>query len=491
MKLVFLLISLIAPGMSFSQADDSSQLFNVLKARDSLLFNVGFNTCDIQQFEKLVSDNFEFYHDQAGITNSKAAFIAGIKDGLCKLPYKPQRRLMEHSLEVYPLKKNGLLYGAIQTGVHQFYAVEGDGPPYLTSTAKFTHVWLLESGQWNLSRGLSYDHKEADKPVNESLLFKDRRETEKWLAAKRIPALGIGYIKDGKIKEVTVYGKNEKGEPHPANTIFNVASLTKPITAMVALKLVNAGKWSLDEPVYKHWTDPDIAADARHKKLTTRHILSHQSGFPNWRSKTGGKLVFEFEPGTRYQYSGEGYEYLRLAMEHKFGKPLEQLAQELIFTPLNMTETRFYWDDKMDESRFAKWHKGDGTLHKTYKNKSANAADDLLTTVEDYCKFMVHVMNGAGLKNNLYKQMVSEQMRIKPRKYFGLGWWVDENVNGENALLHGGDDIGVHTMVFILPKSKQALLIFTNCDNGTDIYIPTVQHYLGKTGEEIIEVETR
>jgi hypothetical protein len=247
----------------FAQVDKSSELFRTLKTKDSLLFNVGFNTCDIGQFENLVSDNFEFYHDKAGITLSKSAFISSIKDGLCKLSYKPRRELVENSLQVFPLEKNGVLYGAIQMGTHRFYAIEKDKPEYLTDVAKFTHVWLLENGNWKLSRGLSYDHQgnETKDTVNEKLLFKDKKETEKWLAKNKIPALGIGYIKGGKIQEIKVYGELEKGRPAPQNAIFNVASLTKPITALVTLKLINAGKWSLDEPIYKYWTDPDVADD--------------------------------------------------------------------------------------------------------------------------------------------------------------------------------------------------------------------------------------
>jgi CubicO group peptidase (beta-lactamase class C family) len=304
-----------------------------------------------------------------------------------------------------------------------------------------------------------------------------------------IPALGIGYIKEGRIKELVVYGKNDKGILNPDNMIFNIASLTKPITALVALKLVNTGQWDLDEPISKYWTDPDIANDPRSQQLTTRHILSHRSGFPNWRN---GKLAFKFDPGTTYQYSGEGFEYLRKALENKFHKTLDELATEWIFKPLKMYDTRFYWDSSVDESRFAAWHKKDGSLYTTYKNTSANAADNLLTTLEDYSKFMLHIMDGAGLKHELYLQMVSEQARINPRKYFGLGWWLDETVrDGENALVHGGDDIGVHTMAFILPSSKEGLVIFTNCDNGIDIYIPTIQYYLGKAGQEIIDIETK
>jgi hypothetical protein len=143
----------------FSQVAPSSDLFKTLKTHDSLLFEVGFNTCDITQFEKLVSDDFEFYHDKSGITATKADFITSIRDGLCKMDYKARRELVENSLEVYPLENNGVLYGAIQTGSHRFYEVKDVKPDQLTSVAKFTHVWLLENGTWKLSRGLSYDHK--------------------------------------------------------------------------------------------------------------------------------------------------------------------------------------------------------------------------------------------------------------------------------------------------------------------------------------------
>lgn len=152
------LLLFLSTSTLFSQVSPSSALFTTLKVQDSLLFEVGFNTCDITQFENLVSDDFEFYHDKSGITATKADFIASIRDGLCKMDYKARRALVENSLEVYPLEKNRVLYGAIQTGNHRFYALEKGKPEYLTSVARFTHVWLLENGIWKLSRGLSYDH---------------------------------------------------------------------------------------------------------------------------------------------------------------------------------------------------------------------------------------------------------------------------------------------------------------------------------------------
>ena len=184
---------------------------------------------------------------------------------------------------------------------------------------------------------------------------------------------------------------------------------------------------------------------------------------------------------------------MRKALEKKFKKSLEQLASELIFKPLKMKDTRFIWDDKMDSTRFAWCHNEKGDLYETQKNTTANAADNLLTTVEDYSKFLVHIMNGAGLSHKLYEEMIANQVRINDYKHFGLGWWVDENINKNKdiALVHGGDDIGVHTIAFILPRTKQALLIFTNSDNGTDAFAEVLVKFLSDNGEEILNIEMK
>lgn len=157
-----LLICLFSYNLN-AQVEKSSDLYKDLKANDSLLFNIAYNQCDVAQLEALLSDQFEFYHDQSGITASKADFVTSIREGLCKLPYTARRELVEQSLEVYPLYNNGVLYGAIQMGVHKFYAVEGNKPAYFTSIAKFTHLWLLEEDHWKLSKGLSYDHQDKNR----------------------------------------------------------------------------------------------------------------------------------------------------------------------------------------------------------------------------------------------------------------------------------------------------------------------------------------
>lgn len=317
-------------------------------------------------------------------------------------------------------------------------------------------------------------------------------EIRKLMVENKIPALGLGVIRDGKLTKAKVFGELKKGVAAPPDAIFNVASLTKPVVALVALKLASAGKLKLDEPLDKYWIDPDLKDDPRHKKLTARIVLSHQTGFANWRwLNASKKLEFAFEPGTKYQYSGEGFEYLRKALENKFGKTLDKLAEELVFEPLEMRDTRFFWDAKMTEARFAVGVDARGGVYRIPKNTRPNAADDLLTTVGDYGKFLISVLNGGGLSKEIYAEMIGRQVVTKENKHFGLGWEVYDLGNGEFALSHGGSDEGVKTLVFLLPKSKRGLIIFTNSDNGISVYLKLIDDYLGDAGKRIIDIEMK
>ncbi|SFC28493.1 protein of unknown function [Flexibacter flexilis DSM 6793] len=158
-KTLFLVFALMVSYASWAQPAPDKALRKTILTQDSLLFNVGFNTCNIEQFDRLLADDFEFYHDKDSISD-RATFLFNIKNGLCASPktYQSRRELMPKSTEIYPLYKKQKLYGAIQVGVHKFYEnINGQKERY-ASVAKFTHVWLLQNGEWKLSRSLSYDH---------------------------------------------------------------------------------------------------------------------------------------------------------------------------------------------------------------------------------------------------------------------------------------------------------------------------------------------
>ncbi len=142
------------------QSDSNSSLFLELQAMDSLLFEVGFNGCRLDEIKDLVQEDMLFYHDKNGIQD-KATFLDNVSKYICSnAEMKPIRKIVAESLVVFPLYNNGVLYGAIQQGEHLFYIKEGKKALRHTNTAKFTHTWLLEEDKWRLQQVLSYDHQE-------------------------------------------------------------------------------------------------------------------------------------------------------------------------------------------------------------------------------------------------------------------------------------------------------------------------------------------
>ncbi len=467
-----------------AQIDKSSDLFLELKKQDSVFFERGFNNCDAAYLEKTVDSHLKFYHDKGGFQDKKL-FLERTRKNICSDPLKkPIRKVVPGSLEVFPLYSDGKLYGAIQSGEHQFYIREPNKKDILGGRAKFTTVWTKKEGNWIMSDVLSYDHGEPNPTIMTD-------PVEQLLKDNHIPTLGLGVIENGKLTQVKVYGTLDGKTTAPYNSLFNVASLTKPVTALTVLRLVSLGKWNLDEPLDKYWIDPDIAKDPRHKKLTTRIILSHQTGFPNWRwQKPDHRLSFESDPGSKYSYSGEGYEYLRKAIENKFHKNLEELAKEMIFQPVGMHDTSYIWNEKKDAERIVTGYDNDGRPYHIVKNNQPSAADDLMTSVEDYSKFLIAVMNNDLLSKEVFKEMKTIQVKTKKDKYFGLGFEIYDLGNGETALSHGGVDKGVNTLVVMLPETKQGLVIFTNVDEGYKIYEPLINQYLGEDGKKLVKIET-
>lgn len=147
-------------SVAFFQPNATDPLFAEIQAMDSLVFQVAFNRCQTQILDEVLKTDLEFYHDKAGVTQGKVAFIDNFRSGLCnpKNTWISRRELV--SMEVFPLRKNGVLYGALQTGIHRFFEKDkaGDGTERAGSTARFSHLWLQENGEWKLARVVSYSH---------------------------------------------------------------------------------------------------------------------------------------------------------------------------------------------------------------------------------------------------------------------------------------------------------------------------------------------
>lgn len=141
-----------------AQVAENSALFNTVMELDRQLFDEGFNQCQLDRFEKLAAPDLEFFHDKGGRQN-RAQFLKASRENICGNPNsRPLRTLLPGSTQVFALENNGVLYGAIQQGMHRFHTQGQDPAKSGYTDAKFSHVWILNKGVWQLNTALSFDH---------------------------------------------------------------------------------------------------------------------------------------------------------------------------------------------------------------------------------------------------------------------------------------------------------------------------------------------
>lgn len=185
--------------------------------------------------------------------------------------------------------------------------------------------------------------------------------------------------------------------------MFAACSNTKPVFAYGVLKLCENGVLSLDTPLTRY-TRRRSTNDSRIELVTARHVLNHTTGFPNWRQ--GKELPIEFDPGSKFQYSGEGFSYLQSVIAELTGQSFETFMRDNVLLPLGMTSSSISWD--LDyATRMAKPHDENGRRipGKFYTLPSAaewtqgvalyGAAAMLLTTATDYAKFQLEFLERA------------------------------------------------------------------------------------------------
>ena len=150
--------SAFTPASLLAQ-DNDAQVSAVILHDDSLFWQA-YNNCNIQGMKMFLTDDVEFYHDKGGSTFGADSLMASIRTGLCRdqTQYALRREALEGSVHVYPLRKAGVVYGAVISGQHLFYIKQPGKDEYVDGLARFTHLWLLRDGSWKMARILSYDH---------------------------------------------------------------------------------------------------------------------------------------------------------------------------------------------------------------------------------------------------------------------------------------------------------------------------------------------
>jgi CubicO group peptidase (beta-lactamase class C family) len=305
--------------------------------------------------------------------------------------------------------------------------------------------------------------------------------------AADIPGVSIALIRGGKTVWTRSFGvkNSQTKEPVTTETVFEAASLTKPVFAYAVLKLVDAGKLDLDAPLNKYLPgNYDVAdGEARLNQITARRILSHTSGFPNWRApRNSPNLPIYFSPGERFSYSGEGFVYLSKVVERITGMTFDDYVRETVFKPLGMTNSTLAFEEKLKQTKTFN-HDLLGTPTGQGEGATANAAGSLQTTAADYAKFVAAILSGTGLKKETRRQMTTPQIRIdeaclicttkKAEKLsteiaWGLGWGLQTTDEG-NSFWHWGDNGNNKAFIVAFEKQKDGIVVMTNSANGLSI----------------------
>ncbi|GAB2533940.1 serine hydrolase domain-containing protein [Spirosoma aerophilum] len=305
-----------------------------------------------------------------------------------------------------------------------------------------------------------------------------------------IPGLSLAIIRGNTLHYSKGYGltRVDSTQRVTSATVFDAASLSKPVFAYAVLQLIEAGLIELDRPLCEYLPYPDVAKDERYKKITTRMVLSHRTGFPNWRkNRRLPQLTMIAAPGERFGYSGEGYVYLQKVVEKVTGKSLDEVMTERVFIPLHMTRSSYVWRPAFDTD-FAFPHTKEGEAEEKSKSGQANAAYSLQTTADDYARFVMAVMTSQGLKPETVDQMLSSQGKL-PKTFsggeplsltlgWGLGFGLEQTTNGD-YFWHWGDNGTFKCYVVGNRQRGDAVIYFTNSENGLGLIADMTRRFMG------------
>ena len=301
-----------------------------------------------------------------------------------------------------------------------------------------------------------------------------------------IPGVSLALVKDGKVVYHKTYGviNTMTGEKVGDNTLFEAASITKPVFAFAVQRLAEKSVIDLDKPLYLYLPYKDIENDERYKLITARHVLTHRTGFPNWRwMNQDGKLNIKFTPGTDYNYSGEGFEYLKMVIEKITGKKVEQVLQEEVIGPMGLYHTFFSKNDSLQ--RMVAFGHYDRLPSNNELPDSPGMAYSMHTEANIFTRFMLYLLEQKGLKPDTYDVMFKKHSDYKydPKEempkipaYMGMSLEIRETPFGK-SFGHGGNNGDFKCKFEVYRDLKMGYAIFTN-SNTSDVLLENLRKFL-------------
>jgi CubicO group peptidase (beta-lactamase class C family) len=321
-----------------------------------------------------------------------------------------------------------------------------------------------------------------------------------------VPGLSCAILNDGQIVYRKGFGYKDKGAgtENDEETIFAAASFSKTAFAYLVVLLAEEAIIDLDRPLYEYLPKPlpeypayaDLAGDDRWKQITARIVLSHSTGFPNWRFLTpDGKLKFLFSPGTRHGYSGEGIALLQMVVQTISGENLETLAQERVFGPLGMDRTSYVWQEAFEDNH-ARPHDTYQRAKRLERRSEADAAGSMMTTAGDYAKLLAAMLTAKGKRKASVDEIVRVQIEIDSQQMFGpgvlqhtnrqrevrlgwgLGWGRFDSEHGR-AFFHTGHDFGWQNYTVTYADPGIGVVLMSNSDNFEAVAPQIVEAAIG------------
>ena len=285
--------------------------------------------------------------------------------------------------------------------------------------------------------------------------------------------------------------------PIGEESIFQAASLSKPLFAYIVMRMVDRGEIDLDRPI-ADYTDIDRFEDKEMAlKLTPRIVLSHQTGLPNWAAGPSSdewptsRITFKYPADSCFAYSGEGYAFLQRAVEAIQGEPLDEIARREVFEPFDMPTTSYAWLPAYDSLAVVGFNR-DGENRGQGRHPRANCAYTLRTNAIEYAHFVKRgLLEGEGLSEASHKEMFTPQVHAQryadePRACDSSVFWclgfgaVKEPEECGDYYWHWGDNGNFKALWLLHPATKEGFVYFSNRATGHDLLDPFLKDLTGK-----------
>jgi len=305
-----------------------------------------------------------------------------------------------------------------------------------------------------------------------------------------VPGVSIALVENARLSWQQAFGvKSSTGSAAVCiDTLFEAASLTKPLFAYLCLRFVDRGLLDLDRPLVDYLDRATIERELTghpldltgfrrdwFAQITARQVLSHSSGMPH--TERGEPLPLFFTPGSHFKYSATGYVFLQRVIEQLEASPLEQIAEQEVFCPLGMHHSALVWRPQFAADA-ADGHDLRSRPEAMRRYTRANAAASLYTTAGDYGRFIAALLGGKGISASSRKALCSPQVKIRQDESWGLGFGISHHTTGD-ALWQWGDYRIFQNLVIAWPQQDAALIYLSNSNNGLGMRDAIVRSLMG------------